>query len=214
MLWCIWRRRNDKVWDGQLQPSNIAVQLARELLFQWQAARNSATTQVQQSPQDTIAWQPPAAGFLKCNVDAAIFSEQNRFGTGMCVRDQRGRFLKAATNWYEGCPPPQEAEAVGLRDAILWLGQLELSNVQLELDCKLVVDSIYDKNNNQAEFGSIIDDCRSLLQQFTNFKISFVRRQANVVAHSFARVSIFQARHQVFDLIPSCIPNCVMNEMI
>ncbi|KEH36568.1 hypothetical protein MTR_2g014845 [Medicago truncatula] len=57
----------------------------------------------------------------------------------MCIRDQRSRFIKAATTWYEGCPPPQEAEAVGLRDAILWLGQLKLSNVQLELDCKLVL---------------------------------------------------------------------------
>ena len=32
MLWCIWRRRNDKVWDGELQPSNIAVQLARVVI--------------------------------------------------------------------------------------------------------------------------------------------------------------------------------------
>jgi len=89
----------------------------------------------------------------------------------------------------------------------LLLGQLGLSNVQIELDCKLVVDSICDKNNNQAEFGSIIADCRSLLQQFTNFKLSFVRKQVNDVANSFARVSILHARHQVFDLIPSCIPN-------
>jgi len=106
----------------------------------------------------------------------------------MCIRDHHGRFVKADTTWYEGCPPPQEAEAVGLRDAILWLGRLELLNVQIELNCKLVVDSICDKNNNQGEFGSIIDDCKSLLQQFTNFKISFVRRQLNVVAHSFARL--------------------------
>jgi hypothetical protein len=58
----------------------------------------------------------------------------------MCIRDQRGSFIKAATTWYEGCPSPQEAEAVGLRDAILWVGQLGSSNVQIELECKLVVD--------------------------------------------------------------------------
>jgi len=47
--------------------------------------------------------------------------------------------------------------------------------MHIELDCKLVVDSICDKNNNQAEFGNIIPDCRALLQQFTNFKISLSR---------------------------------------
>ncbi|AES91757.1 hypothetical protein MTR_4g118580 [Medicago truncatula] len=34
MLWCLWPRRNDKVWDDELRPINIAVQLAREALFQ------------------------------------------------------------------------------------------------------------------------------------------------------------------------------------
>jgi len=151
---------------------------------------------------------------LKCNVDAAIFNEQKSFGTCICIRDHRGHIIKAATNWYEGNPLPHEAEAVGLRDTILWLGQLRLSDVHIELDFKLVVDSICDKNNNQAEFGNIIADCRSLLQQFANFKISFVRRQVNVVAHSLARVSILHARHHVFDLIPSCITNLAMNEII
>jgi len=34
MLWCLWRRHNDKVWDDDLKPINIAIQLARESLFQ------------------------------------------------------------------------------------------------------------------------------------------------------------------------------------
>jgi ribonuclease HI len=214
ILWCIWRRRNDKVWDGELKPVSIAIQLAREVLFQWQTARQTTAAPQQPQQQQTIQWQPSAQGVLKCNVDAAIFNEQKSFGTGICIRDHRGHVIRASTNWYEGNPLPHEAEAVGLRDAILWLGQLGLSDVHIELDCKLVVDSICDKNNNQAEFGNIIADCRSLLQQFTNFKISFVRRQANVVAHSLARVSILHARHHVFDLIPSCITNLVMNEII
>ena len=32
----------------------------------------------------------------------------------------------------------------------------------IELDCKLVVDSIIDSNTNQAELGSIISDCVKL----------------------------------------------------
>lgn len=57
---------------------------------------------------------------------------------------------------HEGSPPPQEAETMGLRNAIIWLGHLGLSNVHFELDCKLVVDNIMDRTNNQAEFGKII----------------------------------------------------------
>jgi hypothetical protein len=32
---------------------------------------------------------------LKCNVDAAIFREQNCFGVGMCLRDDKGNFIGA-----------------------------------------------------------------------------------------------------------------------
>jgi hypothetical protein len=34
MLWCLWRRRNDKVWEGDVKPIVMAVQLAREVLAQ------------------------------------------------------------------------------------------------------------------------------------------------------------------------------------
>jgi len=86
--------------------------------------------------------------------------------------------------------------------------------VLIELDCKLVVDSIFYRNSNQAEFGSIISECRSLLKHYSNFKISFVMRQANFVAHTLARASRLNARYQEFDLIPSCIETIARNEIM
>jgi len=47
MLWCLWRRRNDKVWDGDLKTINIVVQLARESLFQWQEVRSRPAALIQ-----------------------------------------------------------------------------------------------------------------------------------------------------------------------
>jgi hypothetical protein len=37
-----------------------------------------------------------------------------------------------------------EAEAIGLKVAIIWLGEMDLSRISIELDCKLVVDDIID----------------------------------------------------------------------
>ncbi|AET03661.1 hypothetical protein MTR_8g074230 [Medicago truncatula] len=93
---------------------------------------------------------------MKCNVDGAMFEEQRCFGIGMCIRDYRGHFLQATTFWHDGSPPPQEAEAIGLGDAISWFGRLGMTRLLRELDCKLVVDSILDRNTNQTEFGSYI----------------------------------------------------------
>jgi len=74
---------------------------------------------------------------------------QRRFGIGMCIRNSRGHFIKAQSNWHEGVPSPSEADALGSRDAILWLGNLRLSKVHIELDCKLTVDNIVDSFKNE-----------------------------------------------------------------
>lgn len=73
---------------------------------------------------------------------------------------------------------------MGLCDAILWLDQLGLWNVQIELDHKLVIDRIIDRFRNQSKFGIIMSRCRLLLCYFSNLKINFVGRQKNCVVHS------------------------------
>lgn len=89
--------------------------------------------------------------------------------------------------------------------------------MSIELDCKLVVDGILDKYTNQSEFGKIMSDCRMLLSNYSNFKISFVRRRVNFVAHSLTRASKLYASYHVFDYISfllSCIFTTLMNEII
>lgn len=84
--------------------------------------------------------------------------------------------------------------------------------VQIELDCKLVVDGIMNKSNDQSNFGNIMSNCRPLLQQFPNFKIRFIRILANYVAHTLHIVSKSYASHNVFDLISSCTTPIILNE--
>ncbi|KEH22055.1 hypothetical protein MTR_7g029410 [Medicago truncatula] len=112
MLWCLWCRRNDKVWEGDLKPIVMVVQLASEVLAQWQTSNGTSTVHAdvmsvaapaQRQQQQETRKQPPNADYLKCNVDASIFEEQRSFGIGMCIRDSHG---KASTKWYDGVPPP------------------------------------------------------------------------------------------------------------
>jgi hypothetical protein len=66
-----------------------------------------------------------------------------------------------------------EAEAHALKAAILWLGELGLSKVQIELDCLLVVQAINNRSSDQTEFGVIIDECKLLLVNYPNFKMFY-----------------------------------------
>lgn len=69
-------------------------------------------------------------GGHKCVVQwkGSCWNSQQCFGVGMCIWNAQGDFLKALTKW---------------------LGESGLSVVQIELDCKLVVEGIMDSSKNQ-----------------------------------------------------------------
>ena len=54
------------------------------------------------------SWKKPNQGYIKCNIDASIFKDQNAFGAGVCTRDSQGTFLKARTMWFPGIAEQHE----------------------------------------------------------------------------------------------------------
>jgi len=60
-------------------------------------------------------------------------------------------------------------------------------------------------------FGAILNTRKVSLMNHQNFKISFIKRQANNVAHLLARASLSYASSQVHDYMPSCIKTTIMN---
>jgi len=87
MLRCMWRRQNDRTWRGELNEVNVAVQLACEALIQWNFVRTNGVRGEQQVQQPEPVWRPPSEDYIKCNVDAALFGDQQCFGIGMCITD-------------------------------------------------------------------------------------------------------------------------------
>jgi hypothetical protein len=68
-----------------VQPVRVAMQLARDMLYQWQNARQRKDAVGHHDSSNVIRWQPPTIGKVKCNVDADLFNEQHKFGIGMCI---------------------------------------------------------------------------------------------------------------------------------
>jgi hypothetical protein len=87
--------------------------------------------------------------------------------------------------------------------------------VDFEIDSKLTADAFLSTRNDLSEFGSIISSSRSLFNtSFSNSRVKFVRRQANVVAHALAREATSLASPAVYFDIPNCIETLIINEML
>jgi len=180
-----------QLWEKSSQP-NVALSLTMQFVNQWKNS-NTINHQQQSSPETTMltTWSPPSRNQVECNVDAAIFEDVKQFGAGLCLRDEKGNFLKAFTATTTGVPTPREAEAWALHQAINWTHHLGMQNVIFELDCKLVVDNMVNNKKGSTEFHAILHRCRAILSNSPNSRMSFEKRQANLITHNLARASRF-----------------------
>jgi len=66
-----------------------------------------------------------------------------------------------------------------------------------EIDSE-ILSNVATNNSPMNEFGHLVSQCRSLLINRNDFAISYVRRQANKIAHSIARTSLSHPKPHVF----------------
>jgi hypothetical protein len=85
--------------------------------------------------------------------------------------------------------------------------------VFLEMDCKMVVDDVNNMKANHSQYGSIIQDCRTLLRNYNDFIVVFTRRQVSGNAHTLAKTALSHASRNIFYIISNCIATIIINEM-
>jgi len=88
------------------------------------------------------------------------------------------------------------------------VGKLGYHNVIIELDCKMDVDDVRNSKINFSEYGLIIQNCRTLLDQYNNFVVVFTRRQANGSAHALTQEVLSRASLSIFYVIPFILLIC------
>lgn len=98
-------------------------------------------------------------------------------GYGWVLRDSHGVLLACGMDKLEGLDSVRECEAIGLAEAMLWVHEAGYTNMVFESDAKVVIDAIKSSEENRAKFGSIIEQCQSLLRQQTIFSFGYVKRK-------------------------------------
>jgi ribonuclease HI len=179
---------------------------------QWFSVQQHGSSSVQQQ-QPILTWQKPPMNWYKCNFDAGFNKVLNRATAGWCIRDHGGDFIMAGTLWQEGKLTVIEGGAKALLEALKVMQQKVFSQVIFETDCKGVVDAIHNIHGGVSEFSSIIFRITSILLVNPNFVVKFIKRQANIVAHTLAKAASSWARCCNFESLPLCITAYLNNEM-
>uniref|UniRef100_A0A803PV21 Reverse transcriptase n=1 Tax=Cannabis sativa TaxID=3483 RepID=A0A803PV21_CANSA len=215
VAWRIWLARNDILWNNKSTKALDVVKLARTNLVSWRNAQNQkseALLNVNYS-KDLEHWRKPIVHKYKINVDGAIFEAENCFGVGIIIRDQAGYLVEAVSTRKIGVVTPEIAEVIGVKEALSWIKNHDLSDVEIESDSLVVVQAINGEVQMPSQFGMIVQDCRLMISTLNNVLISFVKRSANKAAHCVARKSCFLSGCIFSELnAPSDLLSIVMDE--
>jgi ribonuclease HI len=125
-----------------------------------------------------------------------------------------GHFVMAETTWIDGSCSIVEGESIALLEALEVMRQRGFSHVVFETDSKCVVDAIHHFRSGQSEFSILVSNIISIISCNQNFVVKFVKRQANMVAHTLARAVISWSHRCTFELLPLCITPLLNNEII
>jgi ribonuclease HI len=83
-------------------------------------------------------------------------------------------------------------EAFAARQGIGLCRELGYQCLQLEGDCKVVVNAILSDSISQVKVEPIIADIQDQINYFQQCEVKFVGRESNSVAHSLARLAVKQ----------------------
>jgi len=158
-------------------------------------------------------WTKPQHGWIKCNVDTAIFNANTIMGYGICFRNSTDNFLLGKSDLNYSSVTVLEAEAIGLLESIKMAISKAFHHVMFETDSKILVDLLKSTNPPINEIGDLVSECKTLLLSNPDYVVSFVRKQANKVAHSIARATLSHPSPHVFREAPTTLYSLILNEM-
>ena len=110
------------------------------------------------------------------------------------ARNGLGELIGSWARPAEGCAEAQVEEALALREAMVIAKRMGWRKVELETDCKLVVDKI-NAMEEEASIAIIQLGIWRLTKDFDKCCFSYTRRSNNSVSHHLAKFAIKLLNH-------------------
>jgi ribonuclease HI len=95
------------------------------------------------------------------NVDAAIFSQSTRMGFGVVIRDHQGKLQAASRGFFERVQYPKIAEAMALRQALLFARDIGIQKIMVASDCLSLINKIRSPGLDISNVGAIVYDIKN-----------------------------------------------------
>ncbi|KAL2936256.1 hypothetical protein RDABS01_006694, partial [Bienertia sinuspersici] len=184
ITWSIWNAINELVFEDIYRSPEACCMKALDMLQEYQKANDKPH---QTKGRTEAKWQPPDAGVIKVNFDAAINKDFGRVGLGIISRNSDGQvvFAKARTMCYDWSPELGEARAA--LEAMKVAKDEGFSKIDVEGDSLVVIQAYQRRAKRSGPVQLLVEDAIALSSQFDSLSFGFCFRDCNQAAHRLAK---------------------------
>lgn len=177
ILWSICRARNEVVFNRKhSSPRDILQRAIKEAKEAHNLLLNHKGPL--EAWQVWVTWHPPESDFIKLNSDGAIKANSGLGSAGGLFRNHSGDWIVGyvarigATNSFL-------AELWGLREGLRLARNQGFTNITVEMDSVAVVQVLTRDEGTPMISNGLVADCKLLMSQFRNVKITHIYREGN-----------------------------------
>ncbi|GJN26235.1 hypothetical protein PR202_gb14153 [Eleusine coracana subsp. coracana] len=172
------RNHGAKSWDSKAAAAHVAKMLEDMTCMEWK-------DEVRVTHRER--WKPPDHGWIKVNTDGAFNPATSSGAFGVLIRDEEGQLIAAESRWLEHLPDALTAEAIAARDDMSIAVAKGFDRIIREVDCLPLANVIRNTDEDRSHISGIRQEIQEIGRQLRGFVISFIRREANSVAHRCAK---------------------------
>lgn len=183
-VWSLWsgrnaRRHGRKVWEPGAAVRHVAKML-------------EDLAGLQRPPEwkqhkELERWKKPEQGWVKVNTDGAFRADLGSGSCGAVIRNHTGQVIAGAARWQDYLVDALMAEAVAAKEGLELAMEIGCDRVVLETDNRVLKNLLQDPDAGRSLIGSLCLDVIELSKCFVDFRVVWVSRSANSVAHCCAQ---------------------------
>ena len=134
--------------------------------------------------QPRTYWRPPTDDFVKVNFDGAIFSNVNKLGIGVVIRNSNGLVFTSLSQQLSLAYSPEDIKALAASKALHFASEIGCSQVVLDGDSQVLMTRLITDKEVLSTNGLLIADVHRFSSFFNELRSSYTKREDNKIARS------------------------------
>ncbi|CAL1353289.1 unnamed protein product [Linum trigynum] len=203
LLWRIWRSRNWVVFEGKQFGFPALMRQFHQQYEEWVRLpldKGPSVFNQIRVPAGGPHLHPAGEDSIVCMWDGTVRRGSHSAG-GMVLLTPTREVLMAKGVQVPCVDDPRVAELLVLREAVWWCLESGLLGVRFEGDAKVLIDKINQKDARDDRVGAVLEELVQIFSSSPGFRVRFVGRRNNRVAHLVARkaLSLYPTGSRFFD---------------